>query len=392
MHRQNLHKAFTAIFVLVTIAFASCSNQPDGPCFTVKGNIKDADGKILTIKNIGVNNTIVLDSMELDEEGTYEFTIPSPGCFEFYSLVLGDESILLTVDSTETVTVNSNAKEFATAYSVEGSTESEKIKEINTLRDALAEQISAMLNSTSPAVMKTRNDILLLINEFKDNLVKQYIASNPGSASSYYILSLSLDGTPLFMPMTERTDSKYLAAVATNIQLKYPDSERTRQLVDFAQKAMKATSPVQDIDIEVEEEEIATTGLFDINLPTMNGDSIKLSSFAGKVVLLDFTIYKDPNISGRNIGLRELYAKYKEQGFEIYQISFDTDKHFWQTSASNLPWTCVRDGNGAASSYALLYNVRQLPTFYLINKDNEIVLRDNQITDLGKEIERLITQ
>ena len=87
-----------------------------------------------------------------------------------------------------------------------------------------------------------------------------------------------------------------------------------------------------------------------------------------------------------------MYAKYKEQGFEIYQISFDTDKHFWQTSASNLPWTCVRDGNGAASSYALLYNVRQLPTFYLINKDNEIVLRDNQITDLGKEIERLITQ
>ena len=107
-------------------------------------------------------------------------------------------------------------------------------------------------------------------------------------------------------------------------------------------------------------------------------------------MLLDFTMYDDAKISSRNINLRELYKKYKEKGFEIFQISYDTREHFWQQSASNLPWTCVRDGSGAQSQYIRLYNVQTLPTFYLINRDNEIALRDAQIENLEKEIESLL--
>ena len=368
----------------------ACSNEPTGPTFTIKGTISGADGKTLRITNLGIESELPMDSMELDATGMYEFTLPQPECFDFYLLELGNEAVLVTVDSTETIIVNGNTDDFSASYTVEGSHESLKIKEINTLRDALKEQIITMSQSTSPAVMRTRRDIIKLIEEFKENLVKQYIASAPGSASSYYILSLSFNGTPLFSPMTDRKDSKYLAAVATNLQFRYPEAKRSLQLAELAKKAMSATSPAKEYDIEVKESSITTTGLFDINLPTIYDDSIKLSSLKGKAVLLDFTVYQDPNISSRNIKLREIYAKYKEKGFEIYQISFDSNKHFWQTSANNLPWICVRDDQGAASSNALLYNVQQLPTFFLINKDNEIVLRDNQITDLENEIKKLL--
>ena len=150
---------------------------------------------------------------------------------------------------------------------------------------------------------------------------------------------------------------------------------------------MKATRKPRQVELELEEREATITDLFDIKLPQANGDSIALSSLKGKVVLLDFTAYENTEMSSRNITLRELYNKYHSKGFDIYQISFDRREHFWQQSAANLPWTCVRDANGMSLS---LYNVQVLPTFFLINKEGEIVLRDAQIENTEKEIEKLL--
>ena len=297
---------------------------------------------------------------------------------------------MFAIDSTETITINSDAKDFHNAYTVEGNRESQQIKEMNELQYALEKQVSEMLKSTSPAIVKTRNEIYSLIGEFKENISKQYIIPAPDKASAYYALSLSLNGEPLFQPKNNRNDSKCFAAVATSLRLKYPNAKRTQHLCKLAEEGMMATRPKKRREIEVKEGDITTTGLFDIKLPGIDGDSISLSSFAGKVVLLDFTMYEDAKISSRNIKLREMYSKYRERGFEIYQISYDTREHFWQQSASNLPWTCVRDGDGAYSSYIKLYNVQTLPTFYLINRENEITLRDTQVENLEEEIDKLL--
>ena len=40
----------------------------------------------------------------------------------------------------------------------------------------------------------------------------------------------------------------------------------------------------------------------------------------------------------------------------------------------------------------MLYKVEKLPTFFLINKNNEIVMRDEQITDLQTEIDKLLKE
>ena len=108
--------------------------------------------------------------------------------------------------------------------------------------------------------------------------------------------------------------------------------------------------------------------------------------------MLDFTAYSNAKISARNLGLRDIYSKYKSQGFEIYQISYDYDEHFWKTSADNLPWICVRDGNGPASYNISLYRIESIPTFFLINRDNEIVRRDIQVENLESSIEKLLKE
>ena len=62
----------------------------------------------------------------------------------------------------------------------------------------------------------------------------------------------------------------------------------------------------------------------------------------------------------------------------------------WKTAADNLPWICVNDSRGAYSNYLPLYNVRSLPTYFLINRNNELKLRQDAIKDLGAEIEKML--
>lgn len=88
--------------------------------------------------------------------------------------------------------------------------------------------------------------------------------------------------------------------------------------------------------------------------------------------------------------LRELYNEYAAQGFEIYQVSLDADEHFWKTSADNLPWVSVRDGNGIYSTHAAVYNVKQLPAYFLINRNNELSVRGEDVKDLNAAIKSLL--
>lgn len=391
---MKIHNPKHLLYAIITgaaILFSACGNKTDIQQFTVTGNIANAEGKMIYLSNIGVKNIIPLDSAKIAKDGSYTFRQPRPASYEFFFIAIeGEKPITFAIDSTETVTINSDAKDFYGAYTVEGNSESMQIKEMKEQQEALEKQVSEMLKSTSPAIVKTRNDIYALIGEFKENITRQYILPAPNKASAYYALSLSLNGEPLYQPKNNRNDSKCYAAVATGLKNRFPAAKRTRHLCQIAEEGMAATRPRKTKTVEVEEGDITTTGLFNIKLPNAEGDTIPLSSLEGKVVLLDFTVYEDAKISSRNINLREIYRKYKDLGFEIYQVSYDTREHFWQQSASNLPWTCVRDGEGTRSSYIRLYNVHTLPTFYLINRENEIVLRDNQIADLEKEIEKLL--
>lgn len=384
----------TALFCIIASIlslFYACNDKQACPTFTVKGKIENAAGKTLYLSNIGINGNIVLDSVKIDKNGLYTFEQPQPASYDFFFIAInGAKPIPFAIDSTETITINSDANNFYDSYTIEGNIESQQIKEMNELQAALEKQVNEMLKSTSPAIIKTRNEIYTLIGEFKQNISRQYIIPTPDKASAYYALSSSLNGEPLFQPKNNRNDSKCFAAVATSMKIRFPKAKRTQHLYKIAEESMAATRPQKTKTVEIEEGNTTTTGLFNIELPGIAGDSISLSSFAGKVVLLDFTMYEDAKISSRNINLRELYSKYHDKGFEIYQVSYDTREHFWQQSASNLPWTCVRDGAGTNSQYIRLYNIQTLPTFYLINRDNEIVLRDNQIENLEKEIEKLL--
>ena len=74
----------------------------------------------------------------------------------------------------------------------------------------------------------------------------------------------------------------------------------------------------------------------DIALPTVNGDSIRLSSLKGKVVLLDFWASWCGPCRSSNKLLTKIYPKYKAKGFEIFGVSLDDDKEKWKNINSKV--------------------------------------------------------
>jgi glutathione peroxidase-family protein len=153
-------------------------------------------------------------------------------------------------------------------------------------------------------------------------------------------------------------------------------------------QGMKASR--QEAGFAVPQDKVKVLGSFEIDLPDIRGRNIRLSSLTGKLVLLNFTAYQTEFSPSLNMTLGDLYTQYKERGFEIYQVSLDQDENFWKVSASNIPWVCVYDRNAQNSEFAAMYNVTQLPTLFLLNRQGEIVKRVTNISTLKSELAKLL--
>ena len=129
-----------------------------------------------------------------------------------------------------------------------------------------------------------------------------------------------------------------------------------------------------------------------ITLPDNRGQQRSITDLKGKVVMLDFHVFASDASAKRIMELRKLYDKYHAQGFEIYQISYDTNEHFFKTQTEALPWICVWDPEGAESRTLVSYNIQSIPTYFIIDRANKLQKRDVQIQDLDAEIQHWLGQ
>ena len=370
------------------LCLAACDQTPQA---TIEGTITEATDKMLYLDYIGVEHTIVTDSARLDEKGTFCFQVAQPECFDFYRLRVGREVAYLSVDSTETLTFKATLPTMSIAYEVEGSDDNIMLKQLVMKQRELQSKVQRLArNATNPTTAQQQLDEW--VQEYKQAVRMEYIYPNPGKPYAYFALFQRLGGQYIFDPMSSRDDIRCFAAVATNLELFHPEAERTKNVKSVALKGMRNTRPAQPVDYSALEGKITEASIIDIALPDLDGATRRLTDLKGKVVMLDFNVYGHPQSSARVLILRELYDKYASQGLEIYQVSLDGDEHFWKTVVENIPWVCVRSVEAPYSKEANLYGVRELPTYFLINRAGEVVKRDEMVEDLEKELERLLAE
>lgn len=373
---------------LMAAMLTSCNNKK----FHINGTVTEAKDSVLYLENMSLDGPVVVDSVKLDDKGAFSFSGKAPDAPEFYRLRIAGQIINLSVDSTETVDVKASYPSMATGYTVDGSAECATIRELALKQIDLQNRVIAVQNNPNLGYDLTRDSIGKLVAAYKEDIKRNYIYKAPMRASSYFALFQTLGNMLIFNPRENADDVKVFAAVATSWDTYHPDALRGKNLHNIAIEGMKNVRimrnkmAAQNIDAS----KVNVSNIIDISLLDNQGNRRSLTDLKDKVVMLDFHVFGSNGSTKRIMEMRELYNKYHDRGFEIYQVAFDPDEHFWKTQTAALPWISVRDPQGLQSQNLAAYNVSSIPTFFLIDRNNEVKKRDSQITDIDAEINALL--
>lgn len=366
------------ISLLISLSFLACKENTKK--FNVEGNIINAEKKTLYLEKS--SPVVILDSLILTEEGNYKFSAERPKHSDFFRLRIGGQKINFAVDSFETINIKADANNFITNYTITESLTNNKIKDISILQLNAQTEYNKLKKLFNDGQLNTDDYFSMLketVDKYRNEAIK-VIGTNFDSPAAYFALFQQVDNMFLF-DIYDRKDRRLFGAVANN----YPESPRKEQLTAMYLGAMKDARKESNVEIK----EVEGKDLFDISLKDENDKQVKLSELEDKkLILIDFTTYTTEDSPLRNIALNEIYTKYKSKGFEIYQISLDTDEHLWKNRAINLPWVTVIDPQSVNSTYVKTFNITQLPTSFLRNHRGEITARIESISDLENELKK----
>ena len=132
----------------------------------------------------------------------------------------------------------------------------------------------------------------------------------------------------------------------------------------------------------------------EISLPDVNGKEIKLSSYRGKYVLVDFWASWCKPCRHENPVVVNAYQKYKAKNFDILGVSLDDKKENWVEAIKedNLTWTHVSDLQGWSSAVVPVYNFGQvgIPYNVLLDPEGKVIAERLRGADLEAKLAEVL--
>lgn len=368
------------ILVLAVTLLAGCTHKEE---FIVKGQIDNAAGEKIYLYRMDLTQDFPLDSFTIKRNGSFKIKQPKLQEPTFFKLALSpNRFITLLGDTTEVIEVSASKEQFSTNYAVRNSIGSKHIQMLNGEITSLRQQVDSLVNlyNTLPKTEQTQQaeaistELTEIIDRYKAG-IGTFVMDNPRSFASYYALFLTLSDETMVMNIMDKRDQVYFSTIATSLNLLQPESQRVRQLYDLVLNVKAEERKARLMEIV---NSAAGSGAPDLSVGDINGQVITLSSLKGKVVLLSFSASWDKASVRENQQLKPIYDKYKQRGFEIYQVSLERSKVLWENdlAQNQIPWISVSDLTYTQSVAARTYNVQQIPANYLISREGDIIGKD----------------
>jgi len=128
----------------------------------------------------------------------------------------------------------------------------------------------------------------------------------------------------------------------------------------------------------------------------ISGNPLKLSDYRGQIILLDFGSHRTCGVCRQFYpGLRSLVEQFKQSPFTLISINSldDLDELKGLVNNKEITWRMVWDGEAMDGPIASQWNIRSMPTFYVL--DHNGMIRNKgfiQVDELAGTIEMLLKE
>ncbi len=377
-------------FLLLILFMTSCGSNRS---IRIDGQLLGIAEQSVYLEKVTPSAKIIVDSATTDKKGMFKFEIRlEEATPTFYNLVTKKGSAPLLLSPGERITFSTVGDKMR-YYTVEGSTGSKEVQEINTIFKNGISTLDSLGNLYTnlpaiPATASRRDEVVKAYTEAYYQVKRDqigFIVSHPGSLAALYALYQRLPNDPVLF--NGESDIVYYQMVSDSVGSRYSTSPYLAAL----RKEIQAKSTMAGIANMLNSNDIETVSYPDIELPNLYGEPVKLSSLAGQVILLDFW-NADETGKLHNAELREVYDELSGRGFSIYQVCLNLSKPEWVTAVQGqkIPWISVNDFRGSNSPAAQLYNIQKVPANFLIDREGNIVARDLDAAQLRDKLTTLL--
>lgn len=325
-----------------------------------------------------------VDSVKLDNDGTGTLNVPALP-LDFYRITVGDEQLVVALDSAESVLVEAAVGNLAAPTAVKGSLHSEayhgflaETRAYEARRDDLRKRISA----------EPTNTVLVdSLNALNGNFHKRCVSFTKENSSS-----------PAALAAVNRLNIQQELALFKQVR---DDMRKTMPKSGFYAQFRQGVDQLeqQEIAIKLQEEEAKRIANMlpiggvapEIRQQTPDGGTFALSDLRGKYVLIDFWASWCRPCRMENPNVKRVYDKYHKKGFEILGVSLDRDQGAWIQAIKDdgLPWKHVSDLGFWSNAAAQEYGVNSIPFTVLVDKEGRVLEKGLRAGELDAALAKL---
>ncbi len=377
--------------MLAGVLLVSCGSKEG---FRIEGTLDGGAGKKIRLDLVKTNHLSTVDSTVLDNKGHFvlsgDLEQPTFGILR----EPGNKMFMVILHPGDRITVTGSYDNLEKDHTVEGSEDTKLFEAFRTRLQENIDKLEALnkiykdsLNSPNiGAITKDLRSRSMAIIDDQKAYTKKFITDHAMSLAS--LLALYQQIAPGMYIMDPAQDFSVYEQVDSVLNALYPASD---PVITFHTQVAELRSRQRQQEVE---NQLLGIGKVppDIALPDPQGDTLRLSSLRGKVVLLDFWASWCSPCRHENPNLVRNYEKYHKKGFEIFQVSLDRTKEAWLKGIKDDhlgQWYHVSDLGYWQSAVVKLYHIQGIPTNFLLDKNGRIIgknLRGPALSEKLKEI------